>query len=738
MKITLKIYEKGNLTSERVFDEGTYRVGRSDFSDVVLDHDSVSRSHLEIRVTDANVYVTNMSGSGRLKVNGKAVETGEVGEGDEVAIGPFRLAFFMGDVAESQGAAAGSALVAVNNDGDVAGENPAEGGDAPAEENGFGGAGADGAPSGEPVYDANGGGFGGEAGGFGGDNGGGGDNPAPEEGGQVLQMASAREGTQFKSDTQVDMQPIVAKLVVTEGPRAGEEIPVQSYEISLGRSKKADIYLDDEKLSRIHAKIARVGMGYRLIDMNSRHGTYVNGMRVLEHPLSSFDEIQIGKTKIKFLISNLMSSTEMGGGALAPVGGTGAFNGNAAVNQNYEATRSMQIDALPEEVLMDLRGNPDAPPPTYPNEFVAGLTPEPEVQKSKFRNILIGAIAALLLLFLMMPSGEKPKKATTAADGINGMDKSAEIVKLPPLMPKEYSELSPEVQRVLEGHYNSAQKSAEEGAYEDAVGHLRKIHEYLPYYKQSREFQDQYAKKLKEKQMEDADEKAKKDAKLDLQQYLDDGKEYLKEGDFERAAEAFNSAIVIDPYNEIAAKGIKAAQAKVRSIEEIPPEKDPEDDKRKLVADLFQQSMAAFTSKSYQEAIDTAEKIRQIEIKGDTDYLNQAKQIIDRSRALQKEEFEPFLIQAKEKYAEGDYNASRDLCEEMTKRDSNFEEAKECVYKAKKQLNRLAKEAYTHGYILESMNRIEEAKQYWNRAKNYVRQGDDYFDKVNKKLDYYQ
>ena len=105
---------------------------------------------------------------------------------------------------------------------------------------------------------------------------------------------------------------------------------------------------------------------------------------------------------------------------------------------------------------------------------------------------------------------------------------------------------------------------------------------------------------------------------------------------------------------------------------------------------------------------------------------------------LQKEEFEPFLIQAKEKYAEGDYNASRDLCEEMVRRDGAYEEAKECVLKAKKQLNRLAKEAYTHGYILESMNRIEEAKQYWNRAKNYVRSGDEYFDKVNKKLDYYQ
>src|SRR5690606_22834897 len=107
-------------------------------------------------------------------------------------------------------------------------------------------------------------------------------------------------------------------------------------------------------------------------------------------------------------------------------------------------------------------------------------------------------------------------------------------------------------------------------------------------------------------------------------------------------------------------------------------------------------------------------------------------------KMLQKEEFEPFLIQAKEKYAEGDYNSARDLCEEMLKRDPAYEDAKDLLNKTKKQPNKLAKEAYTTGYILESMNRIEEAKQYWNRAKNYVRPGDDYYTKVLKKLDQYQ
>ena len=116
-----------------------------------------------------------------------------------------------------------------------------------------------------------------------------------------------------RSETQVEVRPVVAKLLFTDGPRAGEEIFLEAYEVTFGRSKKADIFLDDEKLSRIHAKITRVGMGYRLIDMNSRNGTYVNGMRVLEHPLSSFDVIEIGNSKIKFLIHDIIAN-EMGRG----------------------------------------------------------------------------------------------------------------------------------------------------------------------------------------------------------------------------------------------------------------------------------------------------------------------------------------------------------------------------------------------------------------------------------------
>jgi pSer/pThr/pTyr-binding forkhead associated (FHA) protein/tetratricopeptide (TPR) repeat protein len=709
VKITVKVFDGNEELTGRVFDEGVYRIGRSEFSDLVLAGESVSRSHLELRVTEAAVYMTNMTTAGKVKLNGKARETGEIADGDEIGIGPYRLVIFHGE----RDAAAPPELP-----GEAAAEAPpdemAAGGDPQPEI----------VAEAPPAFDA----------------------PGAEGEAQFQAEGGAAEAVQSisRGQTQLELKPVVAKLMFVDGPRKGEELFLETYEVSFGRSKRADIYLDDPKLSRIHAKITRVGMGYRLIDMNSRNGTYVNGMRVLEHPLASFDEIELGSTKIKFLIHDVLVS-QMQRGALAIASeATSALPAPGAGGEGMDQTRSIQVD-------LNALGDGEVIPPERPGGGPAVLGGDFEMtppqqplykvilqDRTKRNRLLMATVGLLLVVFILLPSGNGKKAGPKSAATTTQADKGIDASKLPPSLPKEYAELSPDAQRIIEGNYNSALKAAEQENFEEAVSLLKKIHEQIPYYKQSRDLLDTYSKRLREAQIQQAQDKAKKDEKQDLAIYLDEGLEYLKEGDFDRAAESFNSAIVIDPNNKTATLGLKAAEMKIKDINQIPPEKDPEEEKRKLVADLFQKAVAAFTNKSYQEAIDTAEKIRQVEIKGDTQYLNEAKQIIDRAKMLQKEEFEPFLIQAKEKYAEGDYNASRDLCEEMLKRDSSYEEAKDCVLKAKKQLNRLAKEAYQHGYILESMNRIEEAKQYWNRARNYVRAGDEYYDKVNRKLDYYQ
>ena len=223
----------------------------------------------------------------------------------------------------------------------------------------------------------------------------------------------------------------------------------------------------------------------------------------------------------------------------------------------------------------------------------------------------------------------------------------------------------------------------------------------------------------------------------DVKLYLRAGEQSLKDGDFDEAAESFHSALVLDPESKIAAQGLKATEGKQTTPDRAPVKKLFTQEKHQMVSVLMDEASNALADGRLQRAIDSAEKVRSIELKGETRYLNLAKQIIDQARARQKELFEPFLQQARQLFADGDYNGSRNLCEEMLKRDRTYAQAQLCVSKARDQLNYLAQEAFEKAYILESMNRIDEAGALWKRALIFVHPGDTYYDRIVQKLSRY-
>ncbi len=173
----------------------------------------------------------------------------------------------------------------------------------------------------------------------------------------------------------------------------------------------------------------------------------------------------------------------------------------------------------------------------------------------------------------------------------------------------------------------------------------------------------------------------------DLKVYLKEGQEYLRENDKESAAVAFRFALVLDPGNREAIRGLKAAGVKAPKAPEVRVEPkvvkpSPEASNRAKVASLLKAAVDSFGRRSYQEAIDKAESARKIELPGSTQYLNEAKQIIDRARLKQKEDFEPFLAAALTKLKERDFKASSLLCEEMLRIDPAYAPAKDCLAKS--------------------------------------------------------
>ncbi len=92
-----------------------------------------------------------------------------------------------------------------------------------------------------------------------------------------------------------------ACLVVIYGNDLGRKHSLESPSVTLGRSNKCDIQIDQESVSRAHSKITNAGRAVRIRDLGSTNGTYVNDELVEERTLADGDFIKIGRTIFKFL-----------------------------------------------------------------------------------------------------------------------------------------------------------------------------------------------------------------------------------------------------------------------------------------------------------------------------------------------------------------------------------------------------------------------------------------------------
>jgi sigma-B regulation protein RsbU (phosphoserine phosphatase) len=83
------------------------------------------------------------------------------------------------------------------------------------------------------------------------------------------------------------------------GPDGQENsFPLVAPEILIGRKSDADVVLNNQHVSRHHAKLVKTADGYALQDLGSTHGTFVNESRVENKVLKHGDKISLGKDRI--------------------------------------------------------------------------------------------------------------------------------------------------------------------------------------------------------------------------------------------------------------------------------------------------------------------------------------------------------------------------------------------------------------------------------------------------------
>ena len=85
---------------------------------------------------------------------------------------------------------------------------------------------------------------------------------------------------------------------IIQGFDQGERLDISSKIVRIGRDSNNELQLHDSEVSRFHAELQPAAGGFKVVDLESSNGTFVNGERITSVPLSSGDRIQLGKTHV--------------------------------------------------------------------------------------------------------------------------------------------------------------------------------------------------------------------------------------------------------------------------------------------------------------------------------------------------------------------------------------------------------------------------------------------------------
>lgn len=95
-----------------------------------------------------------------------------------------------------------------------------------------------------------------------------------------------------------------AILVICNGDLEGTNHVLSADETLIGRNPSTQIRLADESISREHAFVSydEFEDSWVIEDLQSTNGTKLNGKRIRSASLSDGDLVEVGQTKLKFVL----------------------------------------------------------------------------------------------------------------------------------------------------------------------------------------------------------------------------------------------------------------------------------------------------------------------------------------------------------------------------------------------------------------------------------------------------
>jgi len=127
---------------------------------------------------------------------------------------------------------------------------------------------------------------------------------------QLRSIPQANQSDDLYKSLSAEAQNVISNLpkgegilLILKGAGIGARYLLDAAQTKLGRDMSNEIILDDITVSRSHALITKSN-GYRLKDLGSLNGSYVNAVAVKESVINAGDEVQIAKYHLTLFIGD--------------------------------------------------------------------------------------------------------------------------------------------------------------------------------------------------------------------------------------------------------------------------------------------------------------------------------------------------------------------------------------------------------------------------------------------------
>jgi len=536
-----------------------------------------------------------------------------------------------------------------------------------------------------------------------------------------------------------------AVLSFLPGTANTTDFEIRSDEVSLGRGAACDIVLNDRKASRKHLIIRRKGLQFQLVDLQSANGTFLNGESVQEADLVSGDLIQVGAVEFRFEAQNLsyekqeasfdpvdlveqesaqQSLVESDPNALGTADGFGMDALGTGASVSLDGTASS---------LSGIAGLPGASTGSSQNKgLMAKFQALPTPRKIL---IVLAVLVPILLLDVEDPTTKDSKKKKE-----EGKNKPAATASATPEGIKTFASLSPEDQRFVMNQHQLAWDYFRNKEYDKALFEVRRIFNVIPDYENAREI-ERYSLEGQAKLQALEEERRKKEEearlKAQIEQLVSEARAAMMARDFEAAQDKFSPILELDPDNAAVTNWRKEIEAWQEEQERIRMEKQVDEQLNEQARLALREAVQIQESGDFHRAIDAFERVGNFG-GSDRSPAEQAKQKIQECKASIAALRDPVLREAKALEDAGDYGPAFRLYEKSTTIDPGYPEGYKGMERIKGALHDRARILYTEGVLAESYSDFTTAQGKFSEILTFIPKEDLYFLRAKRKLSLYR